>query len=750
MINYNQFLLNRIIPHQMFHQLCNLLEGIMVKSQCDKIFLTEEDLLSQKKLIVNQFEFVSFRLIIANNLQSLLLVEKEIDNLYYQISIAFSSEIITNFYGEINPYLNPQIKRKLEAILSEQKSDSLSSLSGITLQEELMFNVLNIMTQPLKSFNSFNHYQSIQSILNKNVKQEKIFQKVTKQIEENLDLLVIVKMTIEQVQNLLQIDRLVIYQLNVLTSLNDHLDDENKLQNMITFEAKSSEMIPSILNFSEEVCFTNIEESMKKYREGFTLVIDDVTNSDVDSCLKDLMQQIGVKSKVVIPIIVKDKLWGLLIAHQCFSTRTWKANEVKFLQRISEYLAVAIYKSNSYQQLQQQKELLEKQIETRAKQLQDALLAAQIANKSKSEFLGNISHELRTPLTCVIGLSNTLLYWSKNNQNLSLDKQKRYLEIIQKSGKHLLELINQTLDFADLEAGKSLLKISSISLQELSRKIWLYSLPIAKSKGIKLTLDFQGKNEDDLLFADEERLTQIIFNLIDNGIKFTPSGGEVIFRIWQENNQAIFQIEDNGIGIYKNQLENLFNQFQKLESYRTRTNSGTGLGLALTKHLVELHGGRIEVESLVGKGSSFTVFIPNSHKVKLPKIVKKKKTLKPQNKTIILISKDEEIATFICELLTAAEYQVIWLFDISDVIDKIQVFQPKLVILQQELNEIYQIINDIKYDEDKDKIKFLIIRKEMNDNDWQQLSSKGINDYLLQPLQPRLLLNKISHILNNK
>lgn len=742
MFNSNPSIISKIISHQMFRQLCHLWQQTMMTSEGDKVFISEQDLLSHNDAHKNQFNLINFKLIITDDLLALLLVETKISDLHYQISIVFSYEVIVNFANQISPQLTSQIKQKLDLALNKTKSSS-------TLQEEFMLNILNILTENLASSENFSENlidgKPIDLILQNRIEQEKILQKVTHQIQQNLDLLVIVKMTIEQVQHLLEIDRLVVYQLNVLSKVNN--SEENELKNIVTFEARATEIIPSILNLNEDVCFTNINESEAKYSQGFTLVINDVINSNLDSCLKYLMQKICVKAKVVIPIIVKGNLWGLLIAHQCFSTREWKQNEIEFLRHISEYLAVAIYQSNSYQQLQQQKEILEQEVEQRAKQLQDALLAAQVANQSKTEFLGNISHELRTPLTCVIGLSGTLLHWSKDSHNLPLDKQTRYLEIIQDSGRKLLELINNTLDFADLEAGKSLLKIQAFSLQELGKKVWRNSLPIAKTKGIKLIFDYQVKLENNLFFADEERLTQILLILIDNGIKFTASGGEVILRIWKENNQAIFQVEDTGIGIYKDQFSLLFKKFQQLENYRTRTHGGTGLGLALTKRLVELHGGRIEVESEVAKGSIFTVFIPDSNKVKLPTISENKEIYNTINKTIVIISKDEEVATFICELLTAAEYQIIWLFDYIDAISKIKVLEPNLVILQQELTDIYKISDAIKYLKEKHTIKFMFIHQEMNGNEWEKLSLNGIDDYLLQPLQPTLLLTKIRHLI---
>lgn len=742
----NNSLLNRIIPHQMFSQLCQLWQETVIKSEGDKIFINQDNLAVQENVLNEEKQPLIFNLIITQNLQALLLVEKQISQLYYQIKVTFDNQDIALFSKEILAQINPEIRGKLKQLLKKEKQPS-------DWQQEFMFKLLDILTKPLtfseNSYFNLSDYQPIESILNNQIEQEKILEQVTQQIEQNLDLLVIVKMTIEQVQNLLQIERLIVYQFDVsLNTIMPKNESPNQVVDAVTYEARASNLIPSILNFTGDDNFNKVYKNNQKYVKGLSLIVNDVNDSKVNFSEKKLMQKLGVKAKIVIPILVKNQLWGLLIAHQCFSTRDWKENEINFLQHISEYLAVAIYQSNSYQILQEQKKILEQQVQKRAQQLQDALLAAQVAHQSKTEFLGNISHELRTPLTCVIGLSGTLLHWSKEGDNLSKEKQKHYLQIIQESGRKLLELINNTLDFAEIESGKSLLSINKLSLEHLCKKVWWASLEIAKVKNIKLNLDFQVKPSENIFFADAERLTQILLNLVENAIKFTNNNGEVIFRVWKERNEVIFQIEDTGIGIDKEKFPLLFNKFQQLENYRTRTQGGTGLGLALTKHLVELHGGIIEVESIVGKGSIFTVRIPDSKPTKLLITAQKDESYLSDNKTIVVISKDEEVATFICELLTAAEYQVIWLFDSSDVISKIKVLEPKLVILHEELRIIYQINNSIK--NLKNKINVMILCQEMNGDEWQELSTNGIDDYLLQPLQPTLLLKKINNLMQSE
>jgi two-component system, sensor histidine kinase and response regulator len=744
----NQSLISRIIPHQMFTKISHLWQDLVKENNYEGIYLNENNLVTLTDIQTNKQKFHSFQLFVSEKIQALLLVEKEINETYYQITITFESQEIADFLELTQPQLIISAEEliKLKNILSQCQCQNFTN-------QHFIFTLLKIVTESLSFqegyLNDYYQNQPIEIILRNRIEQERILHQITKQIQQDLDLLIILKMTIEQVQALLQTDRLLIYQIKV--PIKQEFSEKIKFIDTVTYEAKASSIIPSVLNFHEESCFNNIKNCEEKYLNGFHLAIEDIDNSHINYCLKESMQKVGVKAKMVVPIIVQNKLWGLLIAHQCFFPRKWKSSEVNFLKNISEYLAVAIYQYNSYHKLEEQKKLLEEQIDKKAKQLQDALIIAQIANQSKIEFLGNISHELRTPLTCVIGLSGTLLHWSKDtNNNLSTEQQIRYLKIIQDSGRKLLHLINNILDFADIEAGKSLLYIEKISLQNISKMIYLAGLEIARNQGITIILDNQINSELDLFYADGERLYQILLNLVDNAIKFTSSGGKVIIRLMRDKNQAIFHIEDTGIGIYEEQIPLLFTKFQQLENYRTRTYSGTGLGLALTKHLVELHGGLIEIESVVGKGSIFKVILPNAEEKSYIKsnINSKEISEIKINNTIVIICEDDEIGTFLCELLTAADYQVIWLVDVNDAIDRIKLINPAIVILEQNQQISLNIANAVK-DDINNNLYLIVIREEINGNDWENLSDSGIDEYLLKPLQPRNLLKKIARIINN-
>ncbi len=268
----------------------------------------------------------------------------------------------------------------------------------------------------------------------------------------------------------------------------------------------------------------------------------------------------------------------------------------------------------------------EQALET-ASAMRKAKYAAESATKAKSDFLANMSHELRTPLNSVIGFSEILLDGLYGGLNKN---QKEYVNDIYTSGQHLLSLINDILDLSKVEAGKMELELNRFMVSGLLRS----SLSLMKEKAMKhaISLDLEITPELNVeIEADERKLKQIVFNLLSNAVKFTPEGGSV--RVGarkyvgaalcgcpkkgehtgsplQDRDFIEITVEDTGIGIKPEDITKLFSEFTQLESAYTKQYEGTGLGLALTKKLVELQGGKIWVESEFGKGSKFTFVIP--------------------------------------------------------------------------------------------------------------------------------------------
>ena len=227
------------------------------------------------------------------------------------------------------------------------------------------------------------------------------------------------------------------------------------------------------------------------------------------------------------------------------------------------------------------------------------------ATQHKSEFLANMSHELRTPLNAIIGFSEVLLERLFGELN---EKQADYLNDIHSSGKHLLSLINEILDLSKIEAGRMELEPSSFAVATTVADALSLIRERAQRHGIALEREIDPQLGE--ITADERKFKQILLNLLSNAVKFTPDGGQVAVRARRENSNAVISVRDTGIGIAPEDQAAVFEEFRQVGRDYRRKQEGTGLGLTLTKKLVELHGGEIWLESEPGKGSTFTFSIP--------------------------------------------------------------------------------------------------------------------------------------------
>ena len=226
------------------------------------------------------------------------------------------------------------------------------------------------------------------------------------------------------------------------------------------------------------------------------------------------------------------------------------------------------------------------------------------ASRHKSEFLANMSHELRTPLNAIIGFSQVLQDEMVGPVN---EKQAEYLDDIVSSGNHLLSLINDVLDLSKVEAGQVELEMHPFSLREAIERGVVMVREHAMEDGVRVA--FAADPEVDVVDGDERRIKQVIFNLLSNAVKFTPAGGEVDVSATRVNGEVRVSVADTGPGIAPEDRDRIFEEFQQSES-GVGLREGTGLGLALSKRFVELHGGRIWLESEPGRGSTFTFALP--------------------------------------------------------------------------------------------------------------------------------------------
>ena len=270
------------------------------------------------------------------------------------------------------------------------------------------------------------------------------------------------------------------------------------------------------------------------------------------------------------------------------------------------FLCCVLYYLNQRQQIKIRKER-EAERELHNKQLTEALQAAQMASNSKTTFLSNMSHDIRTPMNAVIGFTTLL---AKDAENP--DKVREYTKKIMASGQHLLSLINDILDVSKIESGKVVLNVEEFTLNDLVSSVDAIVRPMAGARSQEFHVEVTDVKHE-YLIGDETRINQILINLLSNAVKYTPEGGNIWFRmigLKQRSSQfehIRIEVEDDGYGMTPEYLKTIFDAFTRAENSTTNKVQGTGLGMAITKNIVELMGGTIEVTSEVDKGSLFRV-----------------------------------------------------------------------------------------------------------------------------------------------
>jgi len=279
--------------------------------------------------------------------------------------------------------------------------------------------------------------------------------------------------------------------------------------------------------------------------------------------------------------------------------------ERSLIDALGRQLGNTVERKKAEEEVKKYQGHLEKLVRERTDELAIAKERAEEMSRYKSEFLANMSHELRTPLNSILGFSEVLQDMMFGELN---KKQEEYLNYIRESGQHLLSLIDDILDLSKIEVGKLEMEPAEVRLGDLLQNSLIMIKEKALNHGIEPILKLE--NEIPEIYADERMVKQVVFNLLSNAVKFTQDGGKVGIEASIENEYIRVTVWDTGIGIKEEDKEKLFKEFQQLDSGRDKRYQGTGLGLALSKRLVEMHGGRIWVESEPGKGSRFSFTLP--------------------------------------------------------------------------------------------------------------------------------------------
>ena len=373
------------------------------------------------------------------------------------------------------------------------------------------------------------------------------------------------------------------------------------------------------------------------------------------------------------------------------------------------------------------------------KQLRQAKEAAEAGSRAKSEFLATMSHELRTPLNAVLGLSQLMAQEIFGTLN---DKQKEYVACIQSSGEHLLSLINDILDLSKVEAGKEQLNFVPLDIRELCESCLTLVREQAYDQGLKVTLSIDPNAP--ICIADERRCKQMLLNLLSNAIKFTPVG-EVCLIVTKEAEGVSFKVTDTGIGIPADKLPLLFEPFRQLDSGLNRQFPGTGLGLALTQSLAQLHGGVVTVKSVLGQGSQFTLYLPDlpsedlfaaSSPQELGGCEGQCCSLGAKSR-ILLVENDERSALVLKDYLQVIGHRVEHLRSGEDFLTQVRAFKPNLILMDVHLrgdSTGFDLLATLRREPDTKNLKVVMATALAMAGDRERCLAAGADDYLSKPI----------------
>src|SRR5919106_290279 len=395
-------------------------------------------------------------------------------------------------------------------------------------------------------------------------------------VSQSLDLNVIAKQAVDKVAETLAFDAVWIYE----------LDPRGRMLRMIAYQGLNDEMAKSMAERSVDKGI-----SAPVLKTGTRLVFEDLQH---DERYRELTRagtvaSLGFKAAAAFPIRTKDTIIGTLHVTN-LTKRHFASEELQLLESIAQQVGVASENAKLFAELREAKE------------------RAELSDQAKSDFLANMSHELRTPLNAIIGFSEMLVDEKAGHLN---PHQKEFLSDILKSGQHLLMIITDVLDLSKVASGKLELKPQNFSLREAIAETCAIVKPMADERNV--TINVAAPCDNDIVTLDPLRFKQVLYNLLSNAIKYNYDNGNVKVAVSvDEQKQIRLEVEDTGIGIKEEDLPRIFDDFVQLDISTTKVQQGTGLGLALTKKIVEQQKGSITAKSEVGRGTTFTVILPTA------------------------------------------------------------------------------------------------------------------------------------------
>ncbi len=459
-----------------------------------------------------------------------------------------------------------------------------------------------------------------------------------------------------------------------------------------------------------------------------------VVDATKDSRFKDLPMAHAPRSCLVMPLQSPQRLVGALTMARR-EVRPFTSVEQALMQVIANQAAISI--DNARLHAHQTVQLA--QIAEQKRELEGSYAQINEISRLKSEFLANMSHELRTPLNAILGFSEIL----KDNL-VALDEEQRHecLENIHTSGKHLLELVNDVLDLSKIEAGRMELSYDDFFVSTAVREVHNVIRSLSERRNINLSIEVTP--EDLEVRADKSKFKQVLYNLLSNAIKFTAQGGRVWVAAWREAGDTLcVEVGDTGVGIPREHHERIFNEFYQVDNAATRQVEGTGLGLSLTRRIVDLHGGTLQLESEPGKGSAFTFRLP---------LVGLVRADGHHHNRVLLVEDNRSNRELAAMVLTGNGFDVDVAVDGAEGLHKARSSLYDLVLMDVELPGIdgLTVTRMLKADPKTSSLTVVALTANAMKGNEQEALAAGCSGYISKPIEVANFMQKIASYLETE
>jgi len=593
----------------------------------------------------------------------------------------------------------------------------------------------------------------VEDALRESARRERAMLRVIERMRQTLDIEQIFRATTEELRYLLRCDRVTLYRFHpdwsgefvaesvaagwqpILQEQQEELDNHHCVD--------SDRCVVKTWERGNWIQDTYLQETRGgMYSQGSSyLAVKDIYEAGFSTCYLDLLERFQVRAYLTVPIFQGNKLWGLLASYQNARPRLWKATEISLAIHISSQLGVALQQAELLRQTQQQSTELEK-----------ARDAAEAANRAKSEFLANMSHELRTPLNAILGFTQIM----SRDTTLALEHQ-QHLDIINRSGQHLLSLINDVLEMSKIEAGRVKLNENSFDLYRLLDS--LEDMLRLKANVKQLTLTFQRTPcLPQFITTDENKLRQVLLNLLGNAIKFTESG-YIKLNVELDDRRStsdprliniLFEIEDTGSGIAPDEIEHLFKAFVQTRIGQ-QAHEGTGLGLTISRKFVNLMGGDITVNSVLGQGSVFKFNIW-AHSAEMARMSspghRRVIGVAPNQPTyrILIVENQWENRHLLVELLASLGFELREAENGQEGLALWEAWNPHLILMDMRMPVMngYEATQQIKASAKGQATVIIAVTGSAFEENRSAILSVGCDDFIRKPVEQELLFAKIA------